>query len=291
MSCPLDHRGVEEAVGLAPTRACTPTCFRDRPLIWPDRFPERKGRDSHPHGLGTRTRVAGGLLIWPVPFHGGALGGSRTHDLVRTGDVLCLTELQGLGLAGTTRTCDPRLRRAVLSSTELRRAVASTAGVEPAPSGFVDRRLLHSTTSTRRCCAPPTGLAPATSGLTGRRYHWLSYGGMVRALGLEPSLVRGKSPVPYQSGVTRRVGREGIEPPVSEDGWSTASCTPWRVRPVFGARWRWPRRRCLCSCQCAGVPTGCRARRSRLGRSRTSGRRFWRPRHRRGSSPGWRVRA
>src|SRR5262245_13238199 len=26
------------------------------------------------------------------------------------------------------------------------------------------------------------------------------------------------------------------------------------------ARWRWPRRRCLCSCQGAGVPTGCRAR-------------------------------
>lgn len=63
--------------------------------------------------------------------------------------------------------------------------------------------------------APPAGLAPATSGLTGRRYHSLSYGGVVRALGLEPSLVRGKSPVPYQSGVTRMVGREGIEPPVS----------------------------------------------------------------------------
>ena len=79
----------------------------------------RKGRDSHPPGLVTRTRVAGGLLIWPVPFHGsidnsGALGGSRTHDLVRTGDVLYLAELQGRGLAGTTRTCDPRLRRAVL---------------------------------------------------------------------------------------------------------------------------------------------------------------------------------
>ena len=80
--------------------------------------------------------------------------------------------------------------------------------------------------------APPTGLAPATSGLTGRRYHWLSYGGIVRALGLEPSLVRGKSPVPYLSGVTRIVGREGIEPPVSDDGWSTASCAPWRDRPM-----------------------------------------------------------
>ena len=51
--------------------------------------------------------------------------------------------------------------------------------------------------------------------LTGRRYHWLSFGGAVRALGLEPSLVRGKSPVPHRSGVTRLVGREGIEPPVS----------------------------------------------------------------------------
>jgi hypothetical protein len=60
----------------------------------------------------------------------------------------------------------------------------------------------------------------------------LSYGGVVRALGLEPSLVRGKSPVPYLSGVTRVVGREGIEPPVSEDGWSTASCAPWRDRPM-----------------------------------------------------------
>ena len=56
---------------------------------------ERKGRDSHPHGLAARTRVAGGLLIWPVPFHDGALGGTRTHDLVRTGDVLWLAELQG----------------------------------------------------------------------------------------------------------------------------------------------------------------------------------------------------
>ena len=54
----------------------------------------------------------------------------------------------------------------------------------------------------------------------------------MRALGLEPSLFRGKSPVPYQSGVTRIVvGREGIEPPSSEDDRSTASCAPWRDRP------------------------------------------------------------
>ena len=36
----------------------------------------------------------------------------------------------------------------------------------------------------------------------------LSYGGVVRALGLEPSRVRGKSPVPYLSGVTHAVGRQ-----------------------------------------------------------------------------------
>ena len=41
--------------------------------------------------------------------------------------------------------------------------------------------------------------------------------------------------MPYRSGVTRIVGREGIEPPVSEDGWSTASCAPWRDRPACGA--------------------------------------------------------
>ncbi len=71
-----------------------------------------------------------------------------------------------------------------------------------------------------------------TSGLTDRRYHWLSYGGMVRALGLEPSLLRGKSPVPDQSGVTRVRGPGGNRTPCVVDGWVTASCAPWRVRPV-----------------------------------------------------------
>lgn len=47
---------------------------------------------------------------------------------------------------------------------------------------------------------------------------------------------------PVSSGVRARcptsqawrasVGREGIEPPVSEDGWSTASRAPWRDRPI-----------------------------------------------------------
>ena len=73
-------------------------------------------------------------------------------------------------------------------------------------------------------------------------------GDSVRAPGLEPGLVRGKSPVPYQSGVTRQhVGREGIEPPVSVDGSFTASCAPWRDRPV------------RCGCQGAGGRAGCPA--------------------------------
>ena len=46
------------------------------------------------------------------------------------------------------------------------------------------------------------------------------------------------------------------------------------ARPTHaGPVWRPVPRRCLCSCQGAGVPTGCRARRSRLGRSRTLGHR------------------
>jgi hypothetical protein len=87
--------------------------------------------------------------------------------------------------------------------------------------------------------APSTGLAPATSGLTDRCYYSLSYDGTVRALGLEPSLIRGKSPVPYQSGVARQMwaGRES-NPLCRKDGWSTASCAPWRDRPNCGASWR-----------------------------------------------------
>lgn len=109
----------------------------------------------------------------------------------------------------------------------------STAGVEPASPGFVGR------------CLDPLGHVDIGCGATGgtrtrdlRRdgpalpLAELRRLGGVRALGLEPSLVRGKSPVPYRSGVAREgVGREGIEPPVSDDGWSTASCAPWRVRP------------------------------------------------------------
>ena len=48
---------------------------------------------------------------------------------------------KGRCLAGTTRTCDLRLRRAVLWVLLSYGEVASTAGLEPAFSGFVDRRL------------------------------------------------------------------------------------------------------------------------------------------------------
>ena len=151
-------RPVGEAGRLERPRASrTPTCFRDRLLIQPDRFHERKGWDSHPHGLSTRTRVANGLLIWPDPFRG-ALGGSRTHDLVRTRDVLSLLSYKGLnspspsgkaGLAGTIRTCGLRLRRAALCSAELRRGGVDGRGrtcnlrirkPAPSPFGYVDER-------------------------------------------------------------------------------------------------------------------------------------------------------
>ena len=91
-----------------------------------------------------------------------------------------------MSVDGRGRTCTLRFRRPA-----------------PSPFGHVD-------------VAPPTGLEPVTFCSTGSCSSRLSYGGVVRALGLEPSLVRGKSPVPYLSGVTRVVGREGIEPPVSE---------------------------------------------------------------------------
>ena len=139
-----------------------------------------------------------------------ALGGRRTHGLVPTKDALYLAELQGHGLAGTTRTCDPRLRRAVLLILLSCGEMVSTAGVEPAPSGFVDRRpdpLGHvdkcSPTDRMGGCAADGSCTrdlrldrPALRLAELRRQ-------MVRALGLEPSLIRGKGPVPYQSGVTR----------------------------------------------------------------------------------------
>ncbi len=152
-----------------------------------------------------------------------------------------------LSVDGRGRTCTLRFRRPA-----------------PSPFGHVD-------------VAPPTGLEPVTFCSTGSCSGRLSYSGGVRALGLEPSLVRGKSPVPYLSGVTRVVGREGIEPPVSEDGWSTASCAPWRDRPMSK-----PGGAGLDDDVSAVVKVlmaGLVARRpSRLGRCRTPGRRCWRPR-------------
>ena len=231
-----------------PKGLATPTCLRDRLAVSSGRLrrlrllrrrsaeppsppagslPRAEGVGLAPTTGSTRARVANGFLIWPVPFRG-ALGGNRTHDLVRTGDALCLLSYKGLfSLASPARferatSAFGGRRSAPLSYDEM----ASTAGVEPASPGFVGRCLVHWATSTY---APPTGFAPATSDLTGRRSSSLSYGGVVRALGLEPSLFRGKSPVPYQSGVTR---------------W----CTRDRRGAVPG--------RCLCSCQRAGARTG-----------------------------------
>ena len=137
------------------------------------------------------------------------------------------TELRRVGVDGRIRTCMSRVRSPA-----------------PDPFGHVD-------------VAPPTGFAPVTSGLTDRRSPLLSYGGSVRVLGLEPSLFRGKSPVPYQSGVTRGVPPRGrVARPRGDD----ASAVVKELVPGLVIRF--------------GTP----------GRSRTSGRRCWRPRRHRDSS-------
>ena len=141
--------------------------------------------------------------------------------------------------------------------------MASTVGVEPAslrfrrpvphPFGHVD-------------VAPPTGFEPASSSLTGWRSDRLSYGSVVRALGLEPSLFRGKSPVPHQSGVTRmwtgvRAARPILPGPRGGGpGNFDASAVVNELVPGLVIRCRTP------------------------GRSRTSCLRVWRPRRRRDSS-------
>ncbi len=150
------------------------------------------------------------------------------------------TELRRDGVDGRIRTCMNRFRRPV-----------------PDPFGHVD-------------VAPPTGFAPATSGLTDRRSPLLSYGGSVRALGLEPSPFRGKSPVPYQSGVTRmgsvaRTARPIRVPgPVDRGPGNDASAVVKELVPGLVIRY--------CT----------------LGRSRTPGLRVWKPRRHRDSSARWR---
>ena len=96
-------------------KAHTSTCFRDRLLIRPD------------HSQA-------------VPVLGPLVGFAPTASSLpktRSGSL----SYKGRCLAGTTRTCDLRLRRAVLWVLLSYGEVASTAGVEPAFSGFVDRRL------------------------------------------------------------------------------------------------------------------------------------------------------
>ncbi len=118
----LDHRGVAEAVGLAPTRARTPTCFRDRLLIWPGHFLGRKGRDSHPHGLAARTRVAGGLLIWPVPFlEWGPRWASHPRPRPYRGRALPSLSYEGLASPARLERATPAFGKRCSRSTELRR--------------------------------------------------------------------------------------------------------------------------------------------------------------------------
>src|SRR5207248_2522763 len=130
---------VAEAGRLERPRATrTPTCFRDRLLIQPDHF-----HDGPSVGVAPTTSS--------VP-------GTSSHSL----------SSKGMASPARLERATPAFGRRCSVHTELRRGVASTAGVEPAPSGFVDRRL---DPFGHVDMAPPAGLAPATSGLTGRRYH------------------------------------------------------------------------------------------------------------------------
>ena len=95
-------------------KARTSTCFRDRLLIRPDHSQDRHTEPS-------------------VGFAPTASSLPRTRST--------RLSYKGRCLAGTTRTCDLRLRRAVLWVLLSYGEVASTAGLEPAFSGFVDRRL------------------------------------------------------------------------------------------------------------------------------------------------------
>jgi hypothetical protein len=69
---------------------------------------------------------------------------------------------------------------------------------------------------------------------------------LVRAPGLEPSLLRGKSPVPYLSGVTRIVvrGSERNRTPCVGKTAGLPPAAPHGATDPCGAIEKWPRRRC-----------------------------------------------
>ena len=113
---PCDSRvGCEAGAGrLERPKALASNCFRDRLLIRPDRS-----------------------QAWHTGPSVGFAPTASSLPRTRSGSL----SYKGRCLAGTTRTCDLRLRRAVLWVLLSYGEVASTAGVEPASSGFVDRRL------------------------------------------------------------------------------------------------------------------------------------------------------
>ena len=127
-----------------PHSRVTPTSFRLDDLA----SSTATGSRTPASGLRARRRAVG------LPRRGRPSSGVR-HDSTRhdarpyRGRALDSLSYGEHRLAGTTRTCDPRLRRAVLSSTELRRAGVDGRG-RTCTSGFVDRCLLHSATSTWR---------------------------------------------------------------------------------------------------------------------------------------------
>ena len=152
--------------------------------------------------------------------------------------------------SGLRTRCPDRLDdRGMASPARLERAISAFGGRRSAPAelrrGGVDGR-------GRTCILWVRNPVPSP----------LGHVDVVRVLGLEPSLFRGKSPVPYRSGVARVVGRGGIEPPVSEDGWSTAQLRPM-ARPTHAeASWRWPSATMSLQLSRSDVRTGGPARRA-----------------------------
>ena len=194
----------------------TPTCVRDRLLIWPDRF--------HIHGVASPARFERATFAI----------GTRCSAPLSYGDTETTAQRpQGSGA---------RSRPAY---------VVSTAGVEPATSGFVDRHL----------------------SIRSRRH------GSLTAPSMAP--LRPHGDVSAVDGVrTRILRRDG---PALDQLSYDSMCAPWGR--VASAPMTMSVQLSMCWCPGLACPA-----RSRLGRCRTPGRRCWRPRRHRGASP-WIERA
>ena len=176
------------------------------------------------------------------------------------------------GLPARSRTWQPAFGEP--AGIRARGVVASTGGVEPPPSGFVDRRLVHSATSTLSVQRAAGGTRTRGLLLDGQALSLLSYGSSVFPQGLEPchAGVRARCFVHFSlrnMGPRRRSRTATAEAPGLRPGSLAAWGCPWmRVAPGKTARasTRAPASRvlrCLCSCQGADLRAGGAAKQAR----------------------------